>query len=139
MNIFNVGQGKMAHKNHKWNISKEKGVQIAHKYIIEILHDHKDNMTSLSNLVILMNQRTKHIKFIQKSKRKPLSVYLRNTHGSIVKFLDNYSIYGIINNGSDIYIKLLEQNSGSHPNIESQILQECNDWILINEDDYIVV
>ena len=139
MNIFNVGQGKMVHKNDKWNISKEKGVQIAHKYIIEILHDHNDNMTSLSNLVILMNQRTKHIKLTNKSVRKPLSVYLRNTYGSIVKFLDNYSIYGIIKNGTDIYIKLLEQNSGSHPSIESPILKEKDDWILINEDDYILV
>ena len=27
----------MVHKNNKWNISKEKAEEIAHKYIIEIL------------------------------------------------------------------------------------------------------
>ena len=34
----------MVHKNNKWNISKEKGEEIAHKYIIEILQDSKHNM-----------------------------------------------------------------------------------------------
>ena len=132
MNIFNVVQSKMVHKNEKWNMSAEKGIQIAHKYIIEILHDHTDNMISLSNLVILMNQRTKNIKFIKKSKRKPLSVYLRNTHGSIVKFLDKYSTYDIHKHKTDIYVKLNEYT-------QNPILKKTDDWILINEDDYILV
>jgi hypothetical protein len=138
MNIFNVVQGKMVQKNDKWNISKQKGEEIAHKYIIEILHDF-NNKTSLSNLIILLNQRTKHIKFSNHSKRKPLSVYLRSIYGSMTKFLDSYSIYGILKHGHDIYVTLLEQNSGNHPDICSPLLHETNDWIIIKEDDFIMV
>ena len=41
----------MVHKNSKWNISL-KEVKSCHKYIIEILEDSKNNMTSLSELII---------------------------------------------------------------------------------------
>jgi len=139
MNLLNVIQGKMVHKNDKWNISKKRGEEIAHKYIIEILHDSTNNITSLSNLIILMNQITKHIKFINRSKRKPLSVYLRSTYGSILNFLDNFSIYGIINQESDIYVKLLEKNIDSHSDINSSIIQEYKEWIIIDDEDFILV
>ena len=61
MNIFNVIQSKMVQKNNRWNISREKGETIINKYMIEILQDSKDNMISLSGLLILLNLRTKHI------------------------------------------------------------------------------
>ena len=64
MNIFNVIQSKMVQKNNRWNISREKGEVIINRYMIEILQDSKDNMISLSSLLILLNLRTKHIKFI---------------------------------------------------------------------------
>ena len=54
----------MVQKNDKWNISKEKGEEIANKYIIEILNESKCNTTHLSSLIILLNQKTRHIKFI---------------------------------------------------------------------------
>ena len=79
----------MVLKNNKWNISKDKGEEYAHKYIIEILNDSKNNTLPLSDLIILLNQRTKHIKFINTNKIKPFSVYLRTVYGNIINFMDN--------------------------------------------------
>ena len=38
----------MVQKNNKWNISKEQGEKIAHKYMIELLRDSKHNTLPLS-------------------------------------------------------------------------------------------
>lgn len=129
----------MVHKNNKWNISKEKGEEIAHRYIIEILQDSKHNMISLSELSILLNQRTKHIKFIQYSKKKPMSVYMRCSYGNIINFLDNFTIYGVINNDSDIQIKLLDTEITNKKFIEQNIMNEHKDWILIDDEDFIMI
>jgi len=129
----------MVHKNNKWNISKEKGEEIAHKYIIEILQDSKHNMISLFELSILLNQRTKHIKFIQYSKKKPMSVYMRCSYGNIINFLDNFTIYGVINNDSDIQIKLLDTEITNKKFIEQNIMNEHKDWILIDDEDFIMI
>jgi len=129
----------MVHKNNKWNISKEKGEEIAHRYIIEILQDSKHNMISLSELSILLNQRTKHIKFIQYSKKKPMSVYMRCSYGNIINFLDNFTIYGVINNDSDIQIKLLDTEITTKKFIEQNIMNEHKDWILIDDEDFIMI
>jgi len=129
----------MVHKNNKWNISKEKGEEIAHRYIIEILQDSKHNMISLSELSILLNQRTKHIKFIQYSKKKPMSVYMRCSYGNIINFLDNFTIYGVINNDTDIQIKLLDTEITTKKFIEQNIMNEHKDWILIDDEDFIMI
>ena len=129
----------MVHKNNKWNISKEKGEEIAHRYIIEILQDSKHNMISLSELSILLNQRTKHIKFIQYSKKKPMSVYMRCSYGNIINFLDNFTIYGVISKDSDIQIKLLDTEITTKKFIEQNIMNEHKDWILIDDEDFIMI
>ena len=71
----------MVQKNNKWNISKEKGEEYAHRYIIEILKDSKNNTLGLSELIILLNQRTKHINLSMHKKKKPISVYLKHVYG----------------------------------------------------------
>ena len=81
----------MVHKNSKWNISKEKGEEYAHRYIIEILKDSKNNTLGLSELIILLNQRTKHINLSMHKKKKPISVYVKHVYGSFINFLDIYS------------------------------------------------
>jgi len=116
----------MVQKNNKWNISDKRGEEIAHRYIVDILKDSKHNTISLSDLVILLNQRTKHIKFINNSKRKPLSVYLRCNYGNIINFLDKFVTYGLIRKNADIQVKLMNHD-------------EPTDWILVDEDEFILV
>ena len=126
MNKFNIIQGKMVQRNNKWNISQERGEELAHRYITEILQDSKHNMIPLSDLIILLNQRTKHIKFIHHSRKKPLSVYLRCTYGSIINFLDKFVTYGLVKNNADIQVKLMNDNL-------------LNEWIIVDEEEFILV
>ena len=93
----------------------------------------------MSELSILLNQRTKHIKFIQYSKKKPMSVYMRCPYGNIINFLDNFTIYGVINNDSDIQIKLLDTEITNKKFIEQNIMNEHKDWILIDDEDFIMI
>lgn len=127
----------MVQKNNKWNISKEKGEEYAHRYIIEILKDSKNNTLGLSELIILLNQRTKHIHLSMHKKKKPISVYLKHVYGSFINFLDIYSFYGIIENGADIKVILFDSELNSNI-LDPKIINEHKEWILIN-DDFIFV
>ena len=123
----------MVQKNNKWNISREKGEVIINRYMIEILQDSKDNMISLSSLLILLNQRTKHIKFINNSTKKPLSVYIRCIHGSPLNFLDNHSFYEVIKEQANIQVKLVDKY------ITTKNYDDYKEWILVDEEDFIMV
>ena len=149
MNIFNVIQSKMVHKNDKWNISDKRGEEIAHKYIIDILKDSKNNTIPLSELVSLLNHQTKHIKFTNHNKKKPISLYLQCKYGGIINFLDKYTIYGQIKQSQikqslkqqkdTMYVKLMDSEITYNKSIDQNILHEYKDWILIDEDDFILV
>ena len=127
----------MVHKNNKWNISKEKGEEYAHRYIIEILKDSKNNTLGLSELIISLNQRTKHINLSMHKKKKPISVYLKHVYGSFINFLDIYSFYGIIENGADIKVILFDSELNSNL-LDPKIINEHKEWILV-DDDFIFV
>lgn len=143
MNIFNITQGKMVHKNDKWNISDKRGEEITHRYIIDILKDSKNNTIPLSELVSLLNHQTKHIKFTNHNKKKPISLYLQCKYGSIVNFLDKYTIYAQIRKKikeKDImYVKLMDSEITYNKSIDQNILHEYKDWILIDEEEFILV
>ena len=127
----------MVQKNNKWNISKEKGEEYAHRYIIEILKDSKNNTLGLSELIISLNQRTKHINLSMHKKKKPISVYLKHVYGSFINFLDIYSFYGIIENGADIKVILFDSELNSNL-LDPKIINEHKEWILV-DDDFIFV
>ena len=127
----------MVQKNGKWNISKEKVEEYIHRYIIEILKDSKHNTLGLSELIILLNQRTKHINLSMHKKKKPISVYIKHVYGSFINFLDIYSFYGIIENGADIKVILFDSELNSNV-LDPKIINENREWILIN-DDFIFV
>ena len=127
----------MVHKISKWNISKEKGEEYAHRYIIEILKDSKNNTLGLSELIILLNQRTKHINIKIHQKKKPISVYIKHIYGSFINFLDIYSFYGIMDNQGDIKVILFDSELNENT-LDPKIINEHKEWILIN-DDFIFV
>ena len=144
----------MVHKNDKWNISDKRGEEIAHRYIIDILKDSKNNTIPLSELVSLLNHQTKHIKFTNHNKKKPISLYLQCKYGGIINFLDKYTIYGQIKQSQikqsqikqslkqqkdTMYVKLMDSEITYNKSIDQNILHEYKDWILIDEDDFILV
>jgi hypothetical protein len=159
----------MVHKNDKWNISDKRGEEIAHRYIIDILKDSKNNTIPLYELVSLLNHQTKHIKFTNHNKKKPISLYLQCKHGSLINFLDKYTIYAQIKKPQikkpqikkpqikkpqikkpqikkpqikekDImYVKLMDSEITYNKSIDQNILHEYKDWILIDEEEFILV
>ena len=138
MNILNILQGKMSHKK-TWNVSNEQGENISHKYIIEILKESPDNSKTLPELIQLLNSKTKHMKFTQNTKKKPISVYLRSTHGSVLNFLDNFSFYGIAHKDDNIYVTLFDHQL-TYNDLEPTIKNEYQEWVLVDSDaeDYIL-
>jgi hypothetical protein len=127
----------MVQKNNRWNITKEKGEEFAHRYIIEILKEQPKNTLSLSDLIIYLNHRTKHINLVNYKKKKSLSVYLRCVYGNIINFFDEFTFYGIIENGRNTKIILLE-NQLNVSSLDPKLLNEHKEWILI-DDDFIFV
>ena len=119
----------MGHNKIKWNISLEKGIEIAHKIIIEILREN-NNHISLNELVFFLNNRAKIYKITDDKKNNCFVKYLRVKHGGIVKFLDTYSIYGLIYQNNNISVKLLEDLLESDYKPIRNITKD-NDWIFI--------
>ena len=109
----------------QWNIKLDEAIEIAHSNIKTILKENKEPIL-LSKLVTLLNNKTKNIRFHQNKKMNSFSKYMKYNYGGILKFLDDYNIYGIINYNSDKKVLLLDDD-------DSQIVQFSNDneWILL--------
>jgi len=132
---FNIHQVKMVQKNIRWNISKEKGEKIAHDTIIDILNESKNNKLLLSELIVLLNQRTKKIKLTNHKKNKQFSFYIKNVYGSMTDFLDNYSFYGLTFVNSIIYVSLIDTEL-IKTNLTSSIISEYKEWTMVDTEDF---
>lgn len=125
----------MVQKNIRWNISKEKGEKIAHDTIIDMLNESKNNKLLLSELIVLLNQRTKKIKLTNHRKNKQFSLYIINVYGSMTDFLDNYSFYGLTFVNSSIYVSLIDTELIKH-NLTPSIINEYREWIMVDTEDF---
>lgn len=132
---FNIHQVKMVQKNIRWNISKEKGEKIAHDTIIDILNESKNNKLLLSELIVLLNQRTKKIKLTNHRKNKQFSLYIKNVYGSMTDFLDNYSFYGLTFDKTNIYISLIDSEL-IKTNLTPSIINEYREWTMVDTEDF---
>ena len=86
----------MGHNRLKWNISIDKGIEIAHSIIKDILSENK-NPVPIDELIFLVNNRAKKYKIHNNRKHNCFTKYLTINHGGIINFLDSYTSYGIIN------------------------------------------
>ena len=134
MNKLYINQSKMVHKNNKWNISKDKGAELIHKNIIEIFAQNSGEKISLKDLIVLMNQKTNKINLECNKQKKPISTYIRSVYGNFTNFLEEYSMYGIMNFNKQIYIVIFENDIDPKYNYG-----RISDWELINTDDYVLV
>lgn len=125
----------MVQKNIRWNISKERGEKITHDNIIDILNESKNNKLLLSELIVLLNQRTKQIKLTNHKKNKQFSFYIKNVYGSITKFLDNYSFYDLTFDKSSIYVSLVDTELVK-TDLTPSIINEYREWTLVDTDDF---
>ena len=111
---------KSGNRDFKWNISQSEGKKLAYDSIKQILIESKNNLLELNELIVLINQRTKHLVIKNYTKRRNLINYLKINYGGIVKFLDDYDIFGILKKENKMYVKLIDDF--------------LDEWVLIDDD-----
>ena len=111
---------KMVHKNYKWNISEEKGRNMAYNLIETILKEKKDNTIDIEELIFLLNNRTKTINITNNNKTKNLTNYMKVVFGGIINFIDDYDSFLLQKKDTYTLIKL--NNIG------------MRDWIFVDDD-----
>jgi len=121
----------MGHNHFKWNISEEKGIEIAHTLITEILKETNKPMP-LNELVFLLNSRSKEYKIHSNKKHNCFTKYLKVVHGGVVNFLDDYNIYGIIKKKDEIKVVLMEDLLEDFDIINPpKRITKDNEWVFI--------
>ena len=88
----------MVRNSFHWNITKEKGYELIHTTIVEILREQPKKCIPLNQLVSLINERTKYLKIHSSRKYNTLSKYIKINYKGIIQFLDDYTMYGIDRN-----------------------------------------
>ena len=116
--------------HNQWNINSKEGIEIAHSTIIEILREKKKAIL-LSELVTLLNSRTKKYKIHPNKNKNTFSKYLKSNHGGILQFLDDYNIYGIINSKATIQVVLLEEYLEKNNSSPLKRITKDNEWIFV--------
>jgi len=112
---------KSGYRDFKWNISRSEGQILAYDSIKQILIESKNNLLELNELIVLINQRTKHLVIKNYTKRRNLINYLKINYGGIIQFLDDYDIFGIIKKENKMYVKLIDDF--------------LDEWVLIDDLD----
>ena len=117
--------------NYKWNISLERGIEIAHTLVIEILSESL-KPKPLNELVFLLNSRSKGYKIHNNKKHNCFTKYLKVRHGGVVNFLDDYNIYGIIKKSDEIQVVLMRDLLEDF-DIKSPLkrITRDNEWVLV--------
>ena len=64
-----------------------------------------------------------------------MSVYLKCNYGSVIHFLDNFTMYGIIKKQSDIYVKLFDKDIVYSKETQS-IFQKQEGWTFIDDEEF---
>ena len=114
-----------------WNITLEKGLEISHNKIIEILREKKKPI-SLSELIDKLKQRTKKIKLHTNKKHNCFIKYIKDNYGGIINFLDSYNMYGLIYSDTNNSIKVIL--------LEDQLEKEITPIkAIINESEWVFI
>ena len=106
----------------KWNISNERGIEIIHKTIIELLR------SQLQELIHQLNTQTNHIKFHTIQKHNSSSKYIKSKFGGFTHFIETHTLYTLYTFKNIQYIQLLEY--GKIDESEQRILLGM-DWVLV--------
>lgn len=119
----------MGHNKVKWNISIEQGIKIAHSIIKDILQQNKEPVP-IDELIFLINNRAKQYKIHHNRKHNCFTKYLKIVHGGIINFLDNYTVYGILQKKDKKYVVLISENISSETSPLKSITKD-SDWIFV--------
>jgi len=112
---------------HQWKITKNEGLELIHKTIRESLIE-SNNVLYLNELVQTINHKTKMNHIHHLKKYNLLSKYIKSEYGGMIKFIDNYSIYGISHKNNKIMIHLL--NDTDYTVIPTHIIRD-DEWVML--------
>lgn len=120
----------------KWNISDERGLEIIHTTLIQILSEQPKRFLPLNDLVFLLNNRTKRYNIHNNRKHNCLTKYINIKYKGIVRFLDSYSAYGIRikENKEYVYLMLSEEECKDKDEIMILVrpwITRERDWVLL--------
>ena len=118
---------------HQWNITKPNGLILIHKTIISVLRESNEHKSDLNELINKINHLTKMNHIHHQKKYNKLSKYIKSEYGGIIKFLDNYSIYGISYKNQRPIIHLLNDNDIKDYSLISHKIINDEDWIIIDQ------
>ena len=96
----------MVHKNYKWNIPYDDGKRIVFNTLKTILQEKNGKSIQLNELVFLLNNRTKGLKFFNNNKKKNITNFIKTNFGGIIQFLHSYDEFLVIEKKEGIFIKL---------------------------------
>ena len=119
----------------KWNVSDEKGLELIHRTLIDLLKVQPKKYMSLNDLVFLMNSRTRACNIHCQKKHNCLTKYIKIKYGGIVKFLDSYSLYGLLNKNNTDYVYLMVSDEQI---VTDDLIQEVKPW-LTKDRDWVIV
>ena len=84
--------------NYKWNISLEKGTEIAYSTLKDILLSNKDFKINKNILIDTLVEKTKDISIKNYKKRKNILTFLNINYGSFEKYIDSEPCFVLNNN-----------------------------------------
>lgn len=119
---------------NKWNYPIEKGTELIHKNMLQILKE-KESDLEIHELIHLLNLRTKKCNFKLYGKRKAISSYIDYYYRNIVNFAESFIIYNVVYKNKKVYIKLNEEIDISEreaKKIKRRESDECWSWDIID-------
>lgn len=84
--------------NYKWNISLEKGTEIAYSTIKDILLSNKDFKVNKNILIDMLVEKTKDVSIKNYKKRKNILTFLNINYGSFEKYIESEPCFVLHNN-----------------------------------------
>ena len=97
----------MPHKNYKWNISLEEGEKVLLNTIEEILNSQKNERINLTELILLIQNRTKDMDIQNNRKKKSILNFANSKLGGVQGVIDKYDNLLYFNSKEGEYIQLL--------------------------------
>lgn len=113
-------------RNYKWNIDKEKCLDIAKNISIDILKEKTDHIIELNELVTLLNKRTYHLDMRNNNIKRTMTKFLKSNCKGILNFLENSDVFFVNKKDNKIFISY---------NNKENLFGEFDDWLYINKEN----
>ena len=119
----------MGHASYNWNVSDERGLEIIHTLLIEILSEQPKNYLPIQDLVFQLNLRGRHLSIHKLKKHNSMIKYIKNKFGGLTQLIQDYMFYEIVTKQNQIYIYYHEDLYSD--DLCTRRLTKEQDWIFV--------